>query len=384
MKSEAVRCSSCGASLDVPPTGQVVKCKFCGTTSTLSRPDPGSGGAAAVLGAGVRFAEGTKLEFSGGGVQISRDPEAREQTVEERARSHDWTVRQRTASDPYLPPELFDVLVGDSDDDVRQALAGNPALPAPVAERMAADSDYDVRCALVRNPATTGEALVRLCAEEDDSDVLKALSHRADLPEQALRALAGQPDDQARLVAARHLAAPEDLLEKLCRDRDWEVRQAAAANPRTPLVALVDLVQREHDGDVLGALHARDPLEPRLVEVLARSDVVEAREVAARAEHASPEILASLAQDDHVDVRRCVARNPQLPAGRALCALGADSDERVARIAQEHPAYEEARANALRRRIVWIGVAVGLMALLLLVALVAGGAWWAMRAGMLR
>ncbi|MEJ8641908.1 hypothetical protein WKI68_11400 [Streptomyces sp. MS1.HAVA.3] len=172
----------------------------------------------------------------------------------------------------HLPDAIADRLAHDPDPDVRSALAHRDRPDHGRHGLFAADPDAEVRESLAQNPLVPGELLAVLAADEDPRVRRAAARAWADPPEDALRALLTDPDPRVREAAATR-RPPADM------------GAALLADPHTRLhaVALLDL---------------------------------------------DPQTIAALAADPDEEMRRRVARHPDLGA-QARDVLARDADPMV-------------------------------------------------------
>ena len=165
---------------------------------------------------------------------------------------------------------------------------------------LAVDPVFWVREQVATNDNTSGELLNRLAGDEVAS-VRLATGFRREMPESVLRMLAQDDDPEFRKNLARETSS-SDLLDLFARDADEEVRKAVTANLILPDGVMATLVNDECV-DVRVAL-------------------------AQRTSSFEEEVLAKLAGDENPQVRLTVASNWWTPTDK-LRVLAEDGDPEV-------------------------------------------------------
>jgi Leucine rich repeat variant len=188
------------------------------------------------------------------------------------------------AGNPATSPADLARLANDHDTEVQKAVAGNPSTPAPVLTTLYASPDW--RPIIAANPGISAELMVKVFMENIDGGYYSA-------------------HDGGSSSAGPILAA-------------------IAQNPATPLSILYDLAE---ESDEVGSAALKNP---KLMTPEAQAWLVETslHLQTARDHGTSPAVLAALAADDSVEVRRLVAENPNSPPA-ALLRLAGDGRDRV-------------------------------------------------------
>ncbi|MFI1195348.1 hypothetical protein ACH4T9_19110 [Micromonospora sp. NPDC020750] len=172
-------------------------------------------------------------------------------------------------------------------------------MPNAIRMRLAAHADPAVRAALAARARDAPRELYERLIDDPDTRVREYLAERDDVPADLLARLAGDPDPQVRTTLARWWTqAPEAVRRVLLTDPVDEVRAAACATYYARLP------------------HPVPPSE--LVTRLLADPVTHAGAV----RHAilTPQLAAQLADDPDHQVRRQLAKHPQLPHQYATCS----------------------------------------------------------------
>ena len=188
------------------------------------------------------------------------------------------------AGNPATSPADLTRLAGDHDAEVRKAVAGNPSTPGPVLAAMYASSLW--RPIIAANPGISPELLVTMFIENIDGGYYSAHD------------------------GGSHSTGP--------------ILAALATNPATPIDILYDLAE---ESDEVGATALKNP-KLRTGEARARLVETSMHMQTARDHHTSPRVLAELATDSSVGVRRLVAENPNSPP-MAIVKLAGDGRDSV-------------------------------------------------------
>jgi hypothetical protein len=201
----------------------------------------------------------------------------------------------RVASRPDLTADLVEEMIAIGWTWLLFALARNRDLPVPVRARLVRHHDDGVRGAVASGAAgePDREVFERLLGDPG-AQTRRYLAENDDMPPDLRARLAGDPDPSVRQLLARSWPEiPEAAQRRLLNDPDDDVRAAACSTyyvrePHPPM-----------PGDLLPAL-LEDPVT--------RAGVV-------RCLTLTPQLAARLAGDPDHEVRRELARHPQLPAG---------------------------------------------------------------------
>ena len=178
-------------------------------------------------------------------------------------------LRTGAAANPNCPPELLDVLAGDSNDLVRAAAARNPSCPPELLARLASDTstDADVAMNALMNPSCPEQTLRQACGDNFDGeqrhsagtnpscplDLMERIiedpaRHIAfwvavnpSCPPELIERSAADPSSPLRSGVARRRDCPLHLLEHLADDEDWMIRRDVVENPAAPHRVVVAL-----------------------------------------------------------------------------------------------------------------------------------------------
>lgn len=261
------------------------------------------------------------------------------------------------ATNPTLPPEVVEALLGHPSADVRCGLARRDDLTSSQLARLAADPDVSVRTAVSVHPAlsevdraaididlTTApwDRRTGLCWHHRSvlpppplpplaesvriaSSVNPLLRRRAAvdprLPADVVAALADDPDPDVRtLLAHHHPAAPPDLLLRVFREYEHRRcdRYRLLALPNFPTAALARFADDQ------------DPAVRRLV---------------AHDPQADPALIDRLTHDPDAAVRQAMAVCPRLPVDRIVELLG------HAELAEAAAANPSLPVHVMRKRV---------------------------------
>jgi hypothetical protein len=234
--------------------------------------------------------------------------------------------RQQVAANPFLPPDLFPILLRDRSDVLLSGrIAANPSLPEPLLRAMAARKVDHVRAGAASNPSLPLEDLVRLSFDEGPG-VRVATLRQPRLPASRVRALMADLDRSVQSAALGHPEHDKDLARML-----HEAAQGCGWSPermiRLPVETMEALAVEGPHARLLAASHPEAP--PSLLERLARDDCPAVVEAAAANPTTPPEVLASLQRTTRL--REALLKNPATLPG----LLDAVADESMRSIAAE-------------------------------------------------
>jgi len=254
---------------------------------------------------------------------------------------------RRTAADkPATPIEALAKLADDADAWVREGVAFNAATPVNIRvallESLAGDSDWNVRFRVAGAHATPADTLATLAVDAHPR-VRASLAGNAIAPAGILAALAGDADPWVRLAFASNVATLADVraaaLAALSGDADPSVRCSVARNPETPPDVLTQL--RGDSRGVVRLAFAVNPVLPvdarsAVLATLANDVDVNVRKAVATDPATPVSVLAGLAGDEEVWVRAAVAQNPATRAD-TLSVLAGDEYHAVLKEVAKHP-----------------------------------------------
>lgn len=201
--------------------------------------------------------------------------------------------------------------------------ASQPDAPHEVLGALAVHEDMWVRARVAENAGTPPALVVQMAHHEAEARLLPMLAARPDLPDEAIVAIA------VRNVPTAHHALPERAVEVLLADADPHVRRRAAfvlnvAAHGQPSPAWERMLADE-EMEVRKAAAGLCPISVLLAHAGHGCRHVRMA-VADRA--ADPDVLAELASDPEVTVRRRVVKNKACPS-EAMAALASDADKQV-------------------------------------------------------
>lgn len=218
-----------------------------------------------------------------------------------------------------LPPEAYEVLVTDEDEDVRLALTGAFRLPDhlwPVllddpsprvrlfAQLRLAPRDPDLAATLLDDPAVSGWHRGNLLSQ-------------AKLPRDRFASLAADPSAEVRAAIAANRLLPHDLVTALGRDPEPSVRLAASMHPclSEQERAEIDYTVGPRDRVQTPPCWSSQSDDLDLMRQAATSAHLGLRRAAARSRHLPQDLVAFLAADEDFIVRLLLAEShPNAPA----------------------------------------------------------------------
>ncbi|MFF4445118.1 PE-PGRS family protein [Streptomyces sp. NPDC001502] len=259
-------------------------------------------------------------------------------------------LRRNLARNPYLDPDLVEVLAADPEDDVRLAVSTRPELPE---ERRAAVPVHI-------DPRTMRRPVAWVVALHED--------------EEAMRRLAASPHLLLRSSVATARRLPPDVVERLARDEDrvvrlflaercddapadmllevWQWWNGSYSTPDRPYghpnFPRRDLLRHADDPHPrLRQLALDDPdSTPGLVERFSGDEDAEVRLRAATDPRLSPDSVVRMLDDPDSGVRAMAARHPRVPVPVLVALLG---EEGTAEAAARNPVLPVAVMERMTR-----------------------------------
>jgi hypothetical protein len=254
-------------------------------------------------------------------------------------------TRLAAAGNVNTPPSVLEQLVGDNDRQVRLAAFLNPHTPSQIIQQ------WYVESAAVNNPQTSSQELCELL-ESQWLPIRRGVALHQNTPVSILEKLAKAKDSQVRMAIAENQKAPKHLLEILAQDRSIVVRYAILENPSTPTSILEKLsISKNQNTRERAALSvnatpeilqelaqdfhyyvrrnvAANPKTPIAALTQLMGDIDYVRSHLARNPSINDEILTHLAQDKYTEVRVAVAQHPKTSVS-LLAKLATDNERRV-------------------------------------------------------
>lgn len=229
--------------------------------------------------------------------------------------------------------ETLNYLVGGQP-EIREAVARNPRVSAQLLHQLARDAEAAV-CTAVAHHHATELADLRVLASDEKPAVRAAVALHYGLDEALYWQLAGDTVSEVRESLARNVRARDDALTILAYDAEPAVRAAVARNPRLP-AELVWVLFDDIEEEVLCALAGNPRLPEGLYWRFANHQYPAVREQVARNPrtplsvlekllldkhylgiarnpHATPAMLARLAQEDNQQVQCAVLAHKRTP-----------------------------------------------------------------------
>lgn len=239
-----------------------------------------------------------------------------------------------------LERRLAVTLAADPAVDTRRALAGNPYLDPDLVEVLAEDEDDGVRLEVSLRPELTEERRAAVRVELDPHTMRRAVPWVTDLHEDpaAMRRLAASAHLLVRSSVAMARRLPADVMARLARDEDRVVRLFLAERcDDAPADMLLDVWLWWN-----GSLSTPDrpyghPNFPgRDLVRFADDPHPRLRQLALDDPDSTPELVERFSRDEDEEVRRRAATDPRLSAASAVRLLG-DPDSGVRACAARHP-----------------------------------------------
>lgn len=205
---------------------------------------------------------------------------------------------------------LATALMTDQDAAVRLALAGKRALSAEVQQCLSMEKVPSVLRALAQNPDVTRDALGTVLQRLEPKERM-ALASLDRLGEMAWYLLVEDSDKNVRMALAANPCLPDFIQERLAGDEMLSVVTNLATNPALTEAAREKLRESEHPNVHALMQFAYGLDEEALAQKLASKSIKYRTQTASMAtlpEH----FQVLLAQDENLNVRLAMARNPQL------------------------------------------------------------------------
>lgn len=223
-------------------------------------------------------------------------------------------------------PEVIEAFATSAHLTLHRTAASQPDAPASVLHTLAGHEDQWVRVRVAENPAASDEALLAL-VEAGPSEVVIAVAGRPGLSDAVMEAVALSRSGHAH----ERLCAQSGMMARLMTDPAPKVRAVAAKYGHLLFVDPWNDFLADPDESVRQAGAAAMPL--RALEAQVAHPCKKVRQVLAQRSD-TPGVLARLAADEAVVVRRRVAANRHVDAS-TLSLLAADGDRRTRRAASE-------------------------------------------------
>lgn len=222
-------------------------------------------------------------------------------------------MRQTAVANPHLPADVLHGLATHEDKYTRSAVAKNAATGADTLRLLAADPDKWVRRAVAAHVNAPADLVAVLATDRSDL-VRTAVARRADCPPDLLRRLAADPVADVRAQVAWNRAADADTVGLLAGDSSPDVRRAIAARGQSLDTGTTARLIEAADHDLLDLSRRRSLSmdEPTMLR-LARSENKWVRcNLVDRQPECPASILALLAEDKEIDVRKKVPAHPNV------------------------------------------------------------------------
>ncbi len=218
-----------------------------------------------------------ELDYMGQPSDVVQSPYISIELLEKMAQSDDEEVRASIVKNPKVPVKLLIQLADDSSVVVRVEVAKSLKSPIELLAQLAEDNRIEVRCAVAKNVETPVKILIQL-VQDKNQEICHHVGENPNLPVELLeewvtdeesRMCYGIPfypntpvenaiqeyqrrvteyDDSYdyRKWLASHPQTPELLLEWLGKPNHWKAWANLVTNPRTPVVALEEMLSHHY------------------------------------------------------------------------------------------------------------------------------------------
>jgi hypothetical protein len=220
-------------------------------------------------------------------------------------------LNKNIAQNNSASAELLEHIYERSDVHTQAAIIGHVNCPdALIAQAMTSD-DLLIMRTLARDARISTDVLLQY-AKSDDAGVRCGVAANAKTPVSVIGELVSDKSEMVR----REIASRNDLLPvhivKLLVDADAWVRQRLARNAIAPLPVMRALAGDTH-ADVRRAVARNTQCPLELLEILAVDENSWVRAAVSYQHHSPQQLLVELAADEDVDVLSGVANNPNTP-----------------------------------------------------------------------
>ncbi|MGL5823680.1 MAG: hypothetical protein ACRCYU_02290 [Nocardioides sp.] len=280
--------------------------------------------------------------------RVSTDPQA----LAEIARSGIMRDREIAALNTHTPLQTLVELTDDPSVKVRRAVATNTNTPLGALDRLASDPDEDfemleapVRQRVAGNPSASPRTLDRL-ADDKGPRVREIVADNPSTGPETLRRMADGLNWSVRESVARHKNTPPDVLARLGEPANGLVARGVARNPSAPPETLAHIAANTPSMDTRCMVGVNSSTPPTTLATLAVNDEPRVRRAVARNPSLAKDVAAKLAYDDDLETRVCVAKHSSHPT--VLARLASDSEADVRRALARNPNVDDATRPALR------------------------------------
>lgn len=257
---------------------------------------------------------------------VASNPATPEDVLVELVKSDAPLIRHIVGSERKLPTHIFDEIIEGKNKDIRpDQIAGNEHLSKPQFAKLARNDDDIVRLKIAANGATPGEVLDYL-SNDVFPRIVQAVARNLNTPILTLRKLLYSKEVVVRMLIMENPNFPPEYLATLAKDREDVVR-SKVASASTVSANILRNLSRDHNAQVaVNALRNSKFPADGLPEAAGSSEPV-IREAVVAAGSITPELVASLANDEDIKVRLAVACSPKTPVDTLFKMLNDNESE---------------------------------------------------------
>lgn len=220
---------------------------------------------------------------------------------------------------------------------LRQEVAQNQALPDPLIEILLSDPSPEVARLTLEHQTAYVQRHPDLFAERINAAgnvERRVMAGNQHCSSALLELLANDEDEMVRAAVASNPQASAEMLTALAQDSSAEVLSSLASNPHTPEDIREQLFNSEHWIVLYSLVRFYTYRPTELLNQLAQHSSLELREILPGQPYAAASLLAIMAHDKSVKIRRLVAKHPNTP-DESLVWLLTGNDEKVVKFASQ-------------------------------------------------
>lgn len=165
------------------------------------------------------------------------------------SRSQRTAAAAALASNPALPDEMWDSLLGFTEDDVVRPLVRNPSCPTRVLQHVLG-RDPKWAQAIVSNPNCPPEAFEVVTGADSAPHAREVAARQKHCPSEVISRLVHDADAAVRAAAARNTPLVDPWLDVLSVDPSNRVRRPVAGNVNTRPSTVVWMAEHDRDRTV--------------------------------------------------------------------------------------------------------------------------------------
>ncbi|WP_323947033.1 hypothetical protein [Aeromonas hydrophila] len=232
-----------------------------------------------------------------------------EEILDSCAHSENSRIRYFLAANYKLSEKAFQELINDADHQIIRAMVKNHHLSTDmISIILKKTKEMGILTHICEHPNATSEMIEKIV--KNPLARLDALYSNHATPELLAAYLDSDEPGVARAIASNVNATPQ-ILEFLSTHKDYRVRFSVAKNKNTPSFINERLINDEHENVVRHVIVNGNLNESICKKIYSHSDEMTRTEFAAR-QDLSEDVFERLTQDECIDVRIAVAKNPSL------------------------------------------------------------------------